>query len=134
VRSKAIKNNQTTAEAGTAHDLKRSKNNQNNSRSRNSTGQNRQLQCSVDTSFFHGQNQTCFGYCICGAEGQSVRALIGWYPQNMLVYEGETLAMLNVMNWVQELGLQSVTFLSDSQVLIDAVCSSRMCIRVQCHC
>lgn len=51
-----------------------------------------------------------FGCCIRGTEGQSVRALIGWYSHNLLVYEGETLAMLNVMNWVQELGLQSVKF------------------------
>lgn len=41
----------------------------------------------------------------------------------MLVYEGEALALLNAVNWVREFGVQSVTFLSDSEVLIDAVCA-----------
>jgi len=46
----------------------------------------------------------------------------------MVAYEGEALAMLKAMNWVQELGLQSVRhLLSDSHVLIDVVRASSEC-------
>jgi len=72
------------------------------------------MQCSVDASFFRGQNRTCVGCCIWGIKGQFVRAFTRWSQHNMLVHEGGVVTLLNAMNWVQKMGLLRVKFLSDS--------------------
>jgi hypothetical protein len=55
-------------------------------------------------------------------EGTFVKALSGWNHGNraeILVYEGEPLALLNSNRWLQETGLSSAIFLSDSQNLVE---------------
>ena len=39
----------------------------------------------------------------------------------MQVYEGEALALLYALRWVQHIGMHNVAFLSDSQILVDII-------------
>lgn len=77
--------------------------------------------CNVDASFFTSYNRTGYGACIRGEGGAFVKAVTGWLSPELQIHEGEDLAMLKPMKWVQQMGISSMTFLSDSQVLVAAI-------------
>jgi hypothetical protein len=47
-----------------------------------------------------------------------VKSLSEWNCPELLVYEGEAMGLVNAIRQVQEIGLSSVTFLSDTQTLL----------------
>lgn len=50
-----------------------------------------------------------------------MRAMTGWFIPELQIHEGEDVAMLKSMKWVQQMGISSMTFLSVSQVLVAAI-------------
>jgi len=54
---------------------------------------------------------------------QFVKVLTGWYHPEFSVPEGETDMLLKAICWVQELGINSVTFLTNSHVPSNAIFS-----------
>ena len=73
--------------------------------------------CAVDLGFFHNE-----GLMISYKYWQFVKVLIGWCQPEFSVPEGETDMLLKAVCWVQELRINSVTFLTNSHVPSNAIC------------
>jgi len=106
-----------------------------------------EVTCNVDASFFRECNHTGFGDCIRGVGGVFVKELSGWVCNEMQVHEGEALAMLKAIEWLQQFKISSLTLFSDSKILVDAIHAKaeglsgfnmiinhiRRCLELQCN-
>jgi len=77
--------------------------------------------CNVNASFLTRYNRTGYSACIRDEGGILVKAMAGWFIPVLQIHEGEGVAMLKSMKWVHQMSISSMTFLSDSQVLVAAI-------------
>ena len=82
------------------------------------------LKCNVDATFYDRQHITSFACCVRDSCGQFIRAQTKWQRANMIVLEGEAVALLDVIHFVVGNRWNRVVFESDSATLVQALLSS----------
>ena len=64
---------------------------------------------------------TTHGCCIRNCSVAFVKVTTGWTTPEMCVHKGLAVGLSNAIQWMQQMRLNSVTFLCDSQILVEAV-------------
>ncbi|PNX83027.1 replication protein A 70 kDa DNA-binding subunit, partial [Trifolium pratense] len=81
------------------------------------------LMCDFDAVFF-SRTHTGFESCIRNWKGQFVAEFTSWILTLVLTKEGETLSLLEGMQWTHQRGWKNVIFDSDLKVTVDGIHSS----------
>ncbi|CAJ2678816.1 unnamed protein product [Trifolium pratense] len=85
----------------------------------------RWLKCNVDAIFFVDAGRTAMGACFRNNSGDFTAGLMWWQQLTLSTEEGETWTLLQAMNESKGRGFERIRFESDSQVLVDAICTKR---------
>jgi ribonuclease HI len=83
------------------------------------------LKCNVDASFFIANGATGWGWCLRDSRGHFKLAATNIVYSSHSVMEGEALALIDAMEEMIQRGHTSVTFESDSKIVVDAISSSQ---------
>ncbi|XP_073134911.1 uncharacterized protein [Henckelia pumila] len=83
------------------------------------------LKCNMDASIHKDSRKVGVGMVLRDATGSFISAKTNWYAGLMEVREAEAIAFKEALSWIEEMGIQDVTFESDSKVVIDAVRGQR---------
>jgi len=81
------------------------------------------LKCNVDAVFHDRNHITSFACCVRDFRGQLIRAQTKWQRENMTVLEGEAVALLEALHFVDANRWNRVVFESDSSTLVQALSS-----------
>jgi hypothetical protein len=83
------------------------------------------LMCNVDAAFFVNSRRTTMGACFRNSSGEFTTAFTQWQHLVLSTDEGEAWALLQAMNEAGHRGFVRVQFESDSQVLVESICTKR---------
>ena len=81
------------------------------------------LKCNVDAAFHDRNHITSFACCVRDSRGQFIRAQTKWQRANMTILEGEAVALLNAIHFVDVNRWDQVVFESNSATLVQALSS-----------
>ncbi|CAN1135311.1 hypothetical protein LINPERPRIM_LOCUS15620 [Linum perenne] len=77
------------------------------------------LKCNLDAATFAHLRRTGIGICLRNSLGQLLGYRMLTINGGLSVAEGEGFALLEAMNWCQQMGLQNVHFESDAKLVLD---------------
>jgi ribonuclease HI len=77
--------------------------------------------CNVDAAFHQELNKTSTGWCLRDHLGRFVVAATTWLDGNCSIVEGESIALLEAMKFMELKGYSHVVFETDSKNVVDAI-------------
>ncbi|XP_075521064.1 uncharacterized protein LOC142554262 [Primulina tabacum] len=83
------------------------------------------FKCNVDATLHNESRNTGMGMVLRDSMGSFISARTNAIPGLVEIKEAEAMAFKEALSWVDDMGIQEVTFGSDSKVVIDAFNSRR---------